>query len=269
MGRKKKNSNLRIIIVFAFVVIVAFSLLVAEIVNFINRQKEINVARQENLKTDTVAVEEVKVPEKFDSFIKNLKYDTEKDVENLTQTQLIEIIDDSEENETKLDYLKFLDCANTEDGAKDVVKNKVSIESQSNIVDKLVVKEDDEIFYGVNCKWRSVTPKGDNYFDSNYIVPKREYFNTKANTLNMDDYDKAKRMLDIMTLLDKSQYNLIQSFFIREDDGCHYDVYYITSLYSEADNANKYSLVKETTIVDSASGLIGEPSEVVLKEFIH
>ena len=99
MGRKKKKSNSRIIIVFALVVIVAFSLLVAEIVNFINKQKEITTARQESLKTENVAVEEVKVPEKFDSFIKDLKYDTEKEVENLTQTQLIEIIDNSEDNE--------------------------------------------------------------------------------------------------------------------------------------------------------------------------
>lgn len=267
MSRKSKNKNMKFSVIFFTICVIAIAFLAFEIYSFINNSNKIKEARQEVSEESSNVPEETKEEFKIDSFIKNKKYASGADIEKLSNAELLDLIHKSEPS-YNLNYLKVLESANSEDTAKEVVKSNIKAENKGNFVDTSKVVVDDPIFYGVATKWRTVNEKGENIFTSNYLVPKKDYYNSTQNTLNMDDYVIAKRMLDVMTCVRKSGVQLIQSFFTREDDGCHYVVYYISALYSESRNGNVYSLVKETTIINSASGLIGETTTEVLKEDI-
>lgn len=269
MSRKKKNSNAKVFVVFIIICIVGLSLLALEIVNFVKKNKEM----QESLKAEeTVVEEEPKQEINFESFIKDKVFNKAEDIENLSKAEIHEIIT-TYEPRTKLDYLKFLTSATTEDGAKEVVENAIK-SSNGNIFNiKCKVVDDDELFFGIYAVGKEVRenrPREEDIVQASYyVVPKKDYFDTKRNALNMDDYDKVKKLLDIKTYIEKKSNVLIQSFFTREDDGCHYDVYYITSLYSEELNDSVYELVKETTLINSATGVIESTNKEVIKDGLH
>lgn len=270
MSKKKKNNNTKLILMFLFICIIAVILLIVEIRSFVDKSNKMKNSQEPVL---TVAEEpKEEEPElKFDSFIQNKVFKNGAEIEKLTNKEIKDISINSY-NFLKLDYLEMLDSANSASNAVENTKDFIKGRAYNHFVDECKLIKEEDLFYGVNIKYKAVSENHDNYFSSNYLIPKTDFYNSNKNTLNMDDSTRAKKMLDIMEYM-KAKSNggkaLIQSFFNREDDGYHYVVYYVSSIYSESLNEQVYSLVKETKIVDSASGLIGEPIIEVIKDDIH
>ena len=271
MSRRKKKNNTSLILGFFVIGIVAIVLLIVEINSFVKKSQEMKKPA-ENTQTVAEQPEESQPELKFDSFLYEKVYKNKEEIESLSDKEIKDISINSF-NHLKLDYLEMVDSANSASNAIENTKDFIKSKAYNHFVDDCKLIKEEELFYGVNIKYRAVSEKHENRFSTNYLVPKTDYYNSKKNILNMDDMNRTKKMLDIMEYMNAKSNGgkaLIQSFYTKEDDGFHhYVIYYVSSIYSEKINGQIYSLVKETKLIDSASGFIGEPTVEVIKDNIQ
>ena len=270
MSRKKqKKKNIKYFLIFIFVCIIGIALLIFEINSFIKKSRSIKEQQTEAAETTNDEIKETEEI-KFDSFLAEKVFKNEKEIESLSDKEIKNLAINGY-SLVQLDYLEVLDSATSKTYVTEIVKNYIKSKSYNHFIDSCSIIEEKEMYYGVNVKWRYVDEQKEDHFSRNYIVPKAEYYNTKKNILNLDDLTKTKRILDIIEFVDGNNGAkiLLQSFLNKEDDGLQYVTYYISSIYSESNNSQVYSLVKETKNIDKASGLIGETVTETIKDNIY
>ena len=267
-NKKQKKNNIKFFLIFLLICVIGISLLIYEINSFIKKSKQIQEQQQEV--TESTNEENNKKEEiKFDSFLAEKVFKNAKEIESLSNKEIKDLAVNGY-SLVKLDYLEVLDSATSKTYVTEIVKNYIKSKSYNHFIDSCSIIEEEDMYYGVNVKWRYVEENKEDHFSRNYLVPKAEYYNTKKKTLNLDDLDKTKKILDIIEYVEGNNGTkvLLQSFLNKENDGLHYVTYYISSIYSESNNSQVYSLVKETKLIDNASGLIGETTTEIIKDNI-
>lgn len=256
--RKKKKSKNYVflpIILLAIVVIVAIIFFIIKL-NDIKGKSQNNVVNLDEVQ-DVVETENKEVEEamSFESFVKD-SY-TQNEIEQFSSQKINEILD----NQINYGDVKVIDFKKIAGSVKgtDYLKTCISdFYDDDQFVNTVNVVTETNLYYIVDVNVDYLSEAIQRNYNEKLLVFKNFYYNMNTNTLNMDDLNVVKQILDIKYYVQNyknSGKRLIQSFIIDDGEKTKYTLYYFDINYGNNKN-NIINLVKEETVINSATGVI-------------
>lgn len=255
-----QNISLAFILIFA----IAIFLVVLELNAVIKKKNEISPKAPIVLKSDnsmnkiTDNVQKIGEGKSFDTFVD--KVYTENEILNFSVDKIREIrqyqID--KRNTSNLSIQKIVGSASSED-----IATRIATQSYSSISDQIVrsskVVLETDYYYVVKVEWDYINQKTSKRHNQQVLVFKEFYYNIKNRTLNMDDINKTKDVLDLKYYVEtysNTGKNIIQSFIAKNGEKTEYVIYYFEVELGEEGYSNRIYLTADRIQIDSATGLI-------------
>lgn len=263
--RRKNNTYKSAMILFILIFAIAIVLVALELNVVIKKKKEISNSTYTkstiNQVSPTGKDEEVKKINEglsFDTFVD--KVYTEDEILNLSSSEMIRIREAQIEKKgsSSLSIQRILGSASSGNEALRLATN-----TYNNTVDQTVnsstIALEADTYYIVKVEWDYVSGNTSRRYNQQVLVFKDFYYNVDKNTLNMDDINKVKDILDLKYYIETYS-NVgkrpIQSFITKNGETCEYTLYYFEVQYGEEGVSDKIYLTSEKVQIDSATGSI-------------
>lgn len=265
-NRKRKNTKANSLLYFALVLIIVVVALFFEIRNIANVGKQMKESineRGEQILDDPnpVSEEKGKIIE-FSSFVD--KEYTKEEIEGMNSSEASRIYELDSEN--KMDIDKVLGSAGDEENACVVVSNAYNIDNQ--FISSTKVVDETELYYVVEVTYDYINQNVSKRYTQRALVFKSFYYNSEDNIFNVDDVKNVKIILDLKnyaTNYSNAGKLLVQSFMEKDGQRCEYILYYLDVNYAEENKNPSANLVKETTIINAATGEVQDKNVQTIK----
>lgn len=263
--RKKVSRFFLPVIVFGLIIVIAVIFLIVELNSFKEKNKKSNIVNVVDVKNETQENKEDKIL-KFDTFVK--KQYSKEEIENFSSKEINEILDNQINygDIELIDFRKILGSSRNFDSLKSDVSEFYDDDQFVNSVD--IILEND-IYYIIEVNLDYISPQITRNYVEKVLVFKEYYYNSNTEKFNMDDINIVKEILDIKYYVQNYKNNgkrLIQSFIEEIDEKTEYTMYYFDIEYQSEKNSNVITLVKEKTVIDSATGQVELIEKSNLKE---
>lgn len=274
MRKKKKNKNKTMQRMFLLLIIVVIAMSIALGVQ-INKLQKLN--SNEN-KVSNVTAEKQEDTEKIDPNAKVdiLKYDsfinkvyTQNQLESMENSDIAELYNNYNKPK-EIEYESALGSASTEDTAKNVASN--AYKKDNNIVRFSEITGQNDLYYVVNVNYDYINGNVSKRYSKNVIVFKIFYYNEERNTLNVDEIENAKIIMDLDNYIndfsDAGKVN-IQSFIQKNGQTYEYILYYLRLNYGQSDKNDTVDLMKKIFSIDAATGEITGTEKIAIRTGIE
>lgn len=263
--KRKNNTYKSAMVLFILIFAIAIALVTIELNTVIKKKKEmgnsIYTKAETNKVSPDVKYEEVKKVNdglSFDTFVD--KTYTEDEILSLSKSEMIRVREaqiEKKEN-SSLSIQRILGSASSENEALRLATN-----TYNNTVDQTVnsstIALEADTYYIVKVEWDYIGENTSRRYNQQVLVFKDFYYDIDKNTLNMDDINKVKDILDLKYYVETYS-NVgkrpIQSFIEKNGETCEYTLYYFEVQYGEEGVSDKIYLTSEKIQIDSATGNI-------------
>jgi len=255
-----QNVSLAFILIFA----IAIFLVVLELNAVIKKKNEIPpkapivLKNSNNINEENNNVQKIGEGKSFDTFVD--KVYTENEILNFSVDKIREIrqyqID--KKNTSNLSIQKIVGSASSEN-----VATRIATQSYNNASDQIVrsskVVLETDYYYVVKVEWDYVDERTSKRHNQQVLVFKEFYYNINNKTLNMDDINKVKDVLDLKYYVEtysNTGKNIIQSFINKNGEKAEYVIYYFEVEPGEEGKNSRLYLVSDKIQIDAEKGLI-------------
>ncbi|MCI8545855.1 MAG: hypothetical protein HFJ44_01315 [Clostridia bacterium] len=255
-----QNVSLAFILIFA----IAIFLVVLELNAVIKKKNEIPpkapivLKNSNNINEENNNVQKIGEGKSFDTFVD--KVYTENEILNFSVDKIREIrqyqID--KKNTSNLSIQKIVGSASSEN-----VATRIATQSYNNASDQIVrsskVVLETDYYYVVKVEWDYVDERTSKRHNQQVLVFKEFYYNINNKTLNMDDINKVKDVLDLKYYVEtysNTGKNIIQSFINKNGEKAEYVIYYFEVELGEEGKNSRLYLVSDKIQIDAEKGLI-------------
>lgn len=264
--RKRRNNTYRsAMILFILIFAIAIVLVALELNAVIKKKNEISNSTYTRPTTNQVSPsgkdEEVKKINEglsFDTFVD--KVYTEDEILSLSSREMLRIREAQIEKKgaSSLSIQRILGSASSENEALRLATNTYNNTVDQTVNSSTIVLEADT-YYVVKVEWDYVGENTSRRYNQQVLVFKDFYYNADKKTLNMDDINKVKDILDLKYYVEtysNVSKRPIQSFIKKNGETCEYNLYYFEVQYGQEGVSDKIYLTSEKVQIDSATGSI-------------
>lgn len=266
-NRKRKNTKANSLLYFALVLVIVVIALIFEIRNIVNVGKQVKESvneRGEQIFDDPTPSESVETGKVFEfSSFADKEY-TKDEIEGMSASMASEIYNLDKDKDLNID--KVLGSASDVENAYVVASNAYNLENQ--FINSTKLADETELYYVVEVSYDYINQNVSKRYTQRALVFKSFYYNSEDNIFNVDDVKNVKIILDLKnyaTNYSNAGKTLVQSFMEKDGQRCEYILYYLDVNYSGENQKTSANLVKETTVINAATGEVQDKVSQTIK----